>query len=146
MGYFRITNETGKREKWLINAKAADLLKCCEERMKYHMERVKFWETQQVIAEKALKETGIKLTSHPVTGGNRTDVQLDPTMSNRVSECQNRLKENRQSVDRFRAYRAFFYQAGKETPDKTFDLNADDVLYFNLAGADAGEENTEGDN
>jgi hypothetical protein len=145
MGYFRITNESGKREKWLINAKAVELLKCCEERMKYHTERVKFWLSQQTIAEKALRDTGIKLTSLPVTGGNRTEVQLDPTMSKRVSECENRLKENKQSVDRFRAYRAFFDQARKETPEKAFELNADDVLYFNLAGADAGEENTEGD-
>jgi hypothetical protein len=75
------------------------------------------------------------LTHFSVTGGQRTEAQLDAPLAKRVTECEVRLKEHRSALDRFRAFQSLLKLASQEC----VDLNADDVLFFNLEGADAGE-------
>jgi hypothetical protein len=138
--YFRIGSESGKRERWTVKVGARMLLNCCDERMRYHLERVAFWEAEHAKAEERLRSEGIQLKHFDVTGGRRTEAQLDASLAKRVSECEQRLKSNRDSYNRFAAFKALFKVAG---PDELLDLNADDILYFNLEGADRGGDGDE---
>jgi hypothetical protein len=140
--YFRLTSETGKRERWTVKISGAKLSECCTERMGYHRERVAFWEKALATAEQSLRSDGIQLKHFEVTGGRRTEAQLDPSLAKRVAECEQRLKSNRDAVNRFAAYRALLAAGG---PNAEYELNADDVLYFNLEGADIGGDGDAGE-
>jgi hypothetical protein len=129
--YFSM-GESGRRHKWTVKVAAKQLTSCCSERMVYHEGRINFWKTELDASETKLRTEGIQLKHYEVTGGRRTEAQLDSSLSGRVGECQQRLKSNRDAYDHFAAYYAMFKLAG----DSEFELNCDDVLYFNLEGAD----------
>lgn len=141
MGYFRITNESGKREKWTVKVKADRMKNCCIERMKYHKERMSFWAVERAKADKALKEKGITVMQYDVTGGTRSEAKLDPSLVARLGECQQREKSNSEAFAKFGAYKAMFILLG----DSEVELNADDVLYFNVEGSDVGPEDSNDD-
>lgn len=133
MGYFHLTE--GKRHSWKVKVKASRLAQCCEERMSYHNARIAFWDKERKAAEEELRSKGLQLRHFAVTGGERMEAQLDTGLAKRVSECERRLNEHRSAIDKFRAYKAFFALSSEE-----HDLTADDVLYFNLEGADNGSD------
>jgi hypothetical protein len=139
MGYFPMTSERGKRERWIVKVSAERLLACCEERIAYHNGRVAFWESQHADAEDKLRSGGIQLRHFDVSGGKRTEAQLDAGLAKRVGECEARMKENRQAVNRFVAFRALFLL----TKGQEHELSVDDVLYFNIESADAGSDDAE---
>jgi hypothetical protein len=133
--YFRITE--GRRDRWTVKVPAKRLAKCCDERMEYHAGRLKFWDAERRDAEEKLRAVGIQLRHFAVTGGQRMEAQLDAGLAKRVSECEQRLKTNQDALAKFRAFKALLTLAGDEPG---VELTADDVLYFNLEGADAGNE------
>lgn len=133
MAYFHFTSESGKRERWTVKVNAETLKQCCKERRRYHEDRCNFWGEQHKIAEEKLRSCGIKLESLPITGGQRMEAKLDSSLANRLGECENKIKHHKDCVARFVAYQAFLSQLG---PQAEVDLNVDDVLYFNLGGAD----------
>ena len=139
MAYFQITNELGRRHKWTVKVTADKMVSCCIERMTHHRERLAFWGKERASSELELKEKGISLKHFAVTGGQRTSAQLDETMAQRVSECQSRQKEHIESFNRFGAFKAMFKLLGMAE----IDLNADDVLYFNIESADVGSPDAE---
>jgi hypothetical protein len=103
--YFNIGSDS-KRTRWSVKVDAKTMAKCCDERMSYHANRMNFWSDELEKAEKMLRSDGISIKHFPVTGGQRTEAQLDPSLAKRVSECQNRMKSNQDSLNRFRAYRS----------------------------------------
>jgi hypothetical protein len=132
--YFTLTE--GRRHKWTVKVKASRLLGCCDERLSYHAERIEAWDGARKDAEDKLRADGIQLRHYSVTGGERMEAQLDASLAKRVSECEAKLRDHRDAENRFRAYRSFFVLSG----DADIELTADDVLYFNLEGADAGTD------
>lgn len=133
MAYFTI-GSAAKRHGWTVKVPAFALVTACDERLAYHKGRIEFWSKELARASETLKTEGIKIRTYEVSGGNRSEAVLDPTLSGRVSECEAALKSNKDSVNRFTAYRSLFTIA----KDEMLDLAADDVLYFNLEGADVG--------
>lgn len=131
--YNNFLAEQGKRHRWTIKVYVPKLLECCKERMTYHQSRVAFWRKQHETAEGKLRSDGIKLAHFEVTGGQRTEAQLDAALAKRVGECENRLRYNQAALDKFHAFDAMLQQADKADQ---WELNADDVLYFNLGNAD----------
>ncbi len=135
--YFRMTE--GKRERWTITMPAIKMLGSCKKRVDYHNGRVAFWQEQLSMAESKLRKEGLQFTSYAVTGGERTEAKLDPGLAARVQECRQRLSSNQDSANRFAAFHAFFKLAGS----KDLELSADDVLYFDLEGADVSGDGEE---
>ncbi len=123
----------GKRDSWLIEASAKELFVCCGERIAHHIKRRNWWAEQQAEADQTLRAKGIELRAQPVSGGNRTDIVLDPKMAARVQECENKVREHTNHVAKFRAFQAFM---GSQNENDVFKLNVDDVLYFNFNNAD----------
>ena len=129
--YFKLTSDC-KREKWTVKVVATALVTCCHERIAYHRKRGEFWANERENAERELRDNGISLKQFSVTGGTRTQATLDESMAERVTECQQKQREHADSFNRFVAYRAMFaLLKGNE-----LELTADDVLYFNIEGAD----------
>jgi hypothetical protein len=135
--YFQLTNESGKRNRWTVSVAVADLVKACEARMAYHRERLAFWTTANTEAEKELRTDGLTVKKFEVSGGSRIEAQVDPSLAKRVGECQSAKKRHQEAINRFGAFASFCALCGA---DAKLDLNADDVLYFNLSGADVGGE------
>ena len=131
--YFKFGQVDGRREKWSIEVSSMELLACCDERMSYHKGRVAFWEVEHAKSEKALRESGISLRSFAVTGHDRLEAKLDQGLANRVSECQMKVGIHKDACRRFAAFRSLI---GSSPGSAVFELNVDDVLYFNLAQAD----------
>ncbi len=129
-GYFHVGG--GERTDWKVKVSAGKLGQACNERILYHRGRASWWLKEWEAAEKELRASGISLRHQEVTGGTRTEARLDDSMAARIAECENKAKSHRKSVDTFRAYAAFFNLAGA----MNFEVNADDVLYFNLEQAD----------
>ena len=57
----------------------------------------------------------------------------DQDCDNRISECQQKVKEHLEAGKKFQAFYAMF---GCMNLDYEVKLNADDVLYFNVNNAD----------
>lgn len=138
--YFRVLTDDGKRNRWTVKVKATTLINRCKERIEHHESRANFWEEEHTAAEKELRESGITLKHVPISGGERVEAALDSSLARRVAECENKVKRHRDAILHFKAFRSFFSLAQHE---ESFELNADDVLYFNLEQADAGDEEEE---
>lgn len=140
MSYFHFVG--GQRDKWRIKVSASKLKEACEERGKYHQDRMEFWEKERDKADARLRKEGLTFEQHQVSGGVRTEAKLDPELQYRLGECVKRLEHNKGRLAEFQAFKAFFELSGASEFSVLFELGADDVLYFNLQGADP---NCEGD-
>jgi len=98
--------------------------------------RADFWQAEHDNAELRLQSEGITLQHFDVTGGRRSEAKLDASLVNRVSECEQKLKAHQEAILRFRAYKSLFDMIH---PEELVELNVDDVLYFNVRGADKAE-------
>ena len=151
-----LINESGRRNKWTVRVSASVLAKCCMERMGHHIARLEWWAGERDKADLAVRAS-LTLQSLEHYGGSRLSAKLDSSMADRMSECQAKVASHQREVDRFRAFKAMFdlmVDSGShgdcEAPapgmgvptkyDREVDLNADDILYFNLNGADSGRE------
>jgi hypothetical protein len=134
-GYFHVSSEH-RRDRWQVKVKAKVLRDASAERMDYHEGRAKWWAEQREKAEGQIRSGGITVRHHLTNSGNRAEAVVDPGLSGRLAECEQKIREHQDAVNRFRAYRAFFELSG----EAEHELTADDVLYFALADSDDGVE------
>jgi len=97
---------------------------------KYHTERVTYWKAEQEKAITQARAAGIEIREQDVTGGKRVDVVIDPTVGIRLQECANKIASHQQAADRFQIEAAAY---GTQ-PDRSYELEPDDIIYFRLAG------------
>jgi hypothetical protein len=96
----------------------------------YHAGRVAWWKAEQEKAIEKAKGAGVEIRESDVTGGKRVDVILDPSVQSRLSQCASKINEHRGAADSFQIQAATY---GSQ-PERSYELHADDVIYFRLAG------------
>jgi DNA-binding LytR/AlgR family response regulator len=96
----------------------------------YHNDRLAFWKAEQDSAVAKAKEAGVEVREYDITGGKNVQVVLDPTLTNRLTDCANKINSHRSAADRFQIESAVYATQG----GRTYELQPDDVLYFRLAG------------
>jgi hypothetical protein len=98
----------------------------------YHDKRALWWTGEQEKAVAKLKEATVQVTEHEVTGGKNVvaGLHVDPHAQMRANECAGKVQSHQRARDRF------LIEAGAygTHPDFAFDLDAEDVVYFRLAG------------
>ena len=116
------------RHEWKFSFTGQDLYSAADEKAVYHETRLEFWTAEFVMAEEKVKSTGVDVREYPVTGGNRLELVIDPTLQARYEECHKKLQMHEMMADEFDRYaRAFELNV-----DALFDLDADDIRYFGL--------------
>ncbi len=121
-----------ERLKHLFQFDAGQIGKAAMAEATYHHARVGFWKAEQEKAIVKAKEAGVEIREHDVTGGKSVEVVVDPTVSNRLTVCANKIRTHQEAADRF-VIEADAYDSQNT---RVYDLDPDDVVYFRLAGGD----------
>jgi hypothetical protein len=96
----------------------------------YHHQRVKWWKAEHEKAIAAAKGAGIEIRSYEVTGGTQAQVVIDPTLSQRLTQCENKIRSHQQAADRFQIEA----DAYDSQPKRLYECHPDDIVYFRLVG------------
>lgn len=124
-----------KRSEHLFQFTGLQISAAASAECEYHRERIVFWEAEQTKAVEKAKSAGVEVREYDVTGGKRADVILDPSVSNRLTECANKLHSHRRAADEFQIEAACY---GTQ-PERSYELHPDDVIHFRIAGGPRAE-------
>ena len=121
----------GLRSDWKVKVPALQVVAAAMEQQAHHLSRQEWWENQQAIAEKDLRENGVEMREQPITGGNRLQAILDPERSRRVEECRGKVESHRQRAEEYQAYIHTLNLIIKEG-EGTVELGVSDVQFFRM--------------
>ena len=120
-----------KRREWIFERSATDLAEAARSRVEYHGERLTWWELERERADDALKSKGVQVRSHAVTGGERHEAILDPTLAGRLGECETKIRYHRGKSDEY----AQWIRALDSAAGRSLTLDHDDwIFFFGLRG------------
>lgn len=119
----------GQRHEWILKRSAAILGGAAENKIRYHQERLEFWEKELETAEQQLREFGVEFKDFEVTGGKRLEPKVDRGLLNRYEEALNKKDEHEASLRQYKMYARAFEA---EQPDKQFEVDIDDLKFFGL--------------
>jgi hypothetical protein len=123
-----------KRKDHTFLFEADDIAQAAREEAAYHEDRVSHWRERKDKALIRVKETiGAKVTTFPVTGGERVDVVVDYGDQSAWTEFQlatTKEKTHKDAAERFRVDERVY---GTQV-DKSYELDTDDVKHFRLGG------------
>lgn len=117
------------RRDWEFQFTAADVAEGAAKKATYHAQRRDHWAKEVDRVRKEIKESGIDIQSHDVTGGQRHEVRIDPAMARRLSEAESKYQSHDADHDTYLKWERVL----RTDPTKHLKLNYDDVLYFDLA-------------
>lgn len=120
-----------QRSDWVFSFSAAELVAAIKVEVEYRERRIAFWEAEKEKADQAIRESPVKIKELEVTGGVRVErtIELDTRLEDRASECHLKIKAHKDGLEYYRRWLRLFE---KESPDRIFNLNIDDVDYFRL--------------
>jgi hypothetical protein len=106
-----------------------DISAAAKRELEYHRTRTLWWEGEQEQVIAAARMSPAKMVEHQTTGGKRISLAMDADIEKRLTECANKIASHRAAADRFKI------EAGAygTQPGHSYELDADDVVYFRLA-------------
>lgn len=114
------------RREWTFQRPAPDLAAAAAKQQQYHHERLTWWEEEREKVNEAIGSAGVQLRRHPVTGGERHEIVIDPTLSGRLAECERKIEQHRLRSDEYARWYAMLKAAG----EKTYELTHYDWQFF----------------
>lgn len=124
-----------KRNEHTFQFTGQEISKAALAEKEYHDSRLAFWHEEYAKAVARAKEAGIEVKEYAVTGGMQATVNINPEVSNRLSQCYSKINEHRKAVDDFQIQAAAY---GTQA-NRVYELHPDDVIYFRLAGGPRSE-------
>lgn len=115
-----------KRREWTFERPARELAEAARQRVEYHGKRLHWWETEREKADAAIKDGGIQVRTHAVTGGERHEAVIDPTLTNRLGECEAKIRQHRAKSDEY----AQWIKALDSAAERSLTLDHDDWIFF----------------
>ena len=119
-----------KRDKHEFQFTGKQISEAADREAQYHRNRLQFWDQEKNVAVEAIKGAGLQVRQYEVTGGMTTQVVFDPTLQARLSQCESKIIIHKRAKDEYQIHAACY---GTQ-PDRSYELNPDDVIYFRLAG------------
>jgi hypothetical protein len=119
-----------KRHEHLFQFTGKSISEAATAENEYHAGRVAYWKAEQEKAIVAAKAAGFEVKEYDVTGGKQVNVVVNPEVTNRLSVCASKISEHRKAADTFQIEAATY---GTQ-PERSYELQPDDVIYFRLAG------------
>lgn len=117
------------RRDWEFTYMAGDVADAARRKREKHSDREAWWNKERVSVIAELKASGLEVTGYEVTGGMRHDVQFDPKLTKRLSECEDKIKSHSRAFAEF----DMFARVLDDHADETLTLHPDDVDHFGLA-------------
>jgi hypothetical protein len=120
----------GLRDTWEFRYPVGAIAEANLTRLGYHNGRLEHWraEREHVLAD--LRETGLEVRSHQVTGGYDASVVVDPEKAKWLGQVEAKIAEHQRLVDEHARWQSVLMHQPRDT---TLDLRADDILFFGLA-------------
>ena len=133
----QLAEERPTRNNWTVELNSAELATSCEQRAEYHSKRMKWWMKERDKTEKKVRESGLELREHQVTGGNQFHAVMDPELANRLSDTKRKVESHRQQLAEYTRWANFLKAMG----DRPLAIGRDDFNYFQAKPPEAeGEE------
>jgi hypothetical protein len=117
------------RREWNFQYIAREIADGARRKAEHHEERMAFWDAEIEAARDAIKASGVDIRSYDVTGGQRHEVVIDPSLANRLSEAQQKRSSHEDSAKEYRMWERVLEANGFEA----LRLDAADVDFFGLA-------------
>lgn len=130
------------RNDWEFNYTAGQAVEGAKKKKKKHEERRKYWEEQKEEALDKLRSAGLKITPYEegkLSAMTHHEVQFDPELTDRLSECEREIRKNKESVEQYSMWATVL---GDQKEDLPLKLHAADASFFGLG--DNPPEFTEG--
>lgn len=122
---------TGERSKWTFSYQAKDLFETTNARAKFHRSRRLHWNEEVRQLEAEIRDKGVELKEIPVTGGHRFEASVDTALGRQFTEAKEKEEAHAKRQEQYDAYVHEF----ERDPEKTYELNMDDLRFFGLVGA-----------
>lgn len=119
-----------QREKHLFQFTGKQISEAASREAAYHAERLIFWKGEHKRAVDKAKESGLEVSEYPVTGGVYAQMVINPTLQERLTVCANKIHKHRKEAETL-TIEADCYGT---QPDRSYELDGTDVVYFRLAG------------
>ena len=134
---FDLTKEAklSERSKHTFQFTAKQISDSAAAEEEYHDRRVSHWAEREQAAYAKVKETAsVEITQHEVTGGQQYHAAVrygDPEAWAELQLASGKVQSHRRAAERFHSDAALY---GSQTDGYIYQLDADDVAHFRLAG------------
>lgn len=117
------------RDEWRFEFPVSRLVEAADARIDYHQEHLDYWRGERDRTEAELREHGLEIRAHEVTGGKRLEASFDSSLERRYAEACSKIERHQASLTEYeRWYRVFEL----ENVDRMLELDFADVQFFDL--------------
>lgn len=116
------------RDKIKFGYHCKNLLNAVDAKIRFHDERHSYWVSEHDKAIAEAKEKGFQVKTFEVTGGARAELQLEPSLANRINESLTKGNNHKMELERYMVWKRAF-DLNKEC---YVELDAQDIEYFGL--------------
>jgi hypothetical protein len=122
-----------KRNEWTFELKTEQLLDAATAKVAHHTQRLEFWRGAEESVMKEVREKGISV-EQSLAGANYSNkspgygpqIVIDETYQRKLNEASTKIREHTQKVSEYDGW----CQVLTANTGRTYQLNADDYLYF----------------
>lgn len=120
-----------ERKKHLFQFSAKQISEAAKVEAAYHDQRAGWWNSEFEKAVEAAKAAGLRVEKYAVTGGERAQMVIDPTLQNRINECENKRSSHQKLAEQLTIEAASY---ATQHEGMVYALDHEDVQHFRLAG------------
>lgn len=121
-----------QRNDWTFDYGIEEVKDAAEKKVEHHSGRVEFWEKQKQDVLASIRESGIDIREHEITGGKRAEVVIDPTHQKRLSESQDGISRNQAKLEEYEGWAQVLHSRVIQSDARVLHLDHQDILYFGL--------------
>jgi hypothetical protein len=121
-----------QRSDWTFEYGIEEVKDAAEKKVQFHADRITFWESAKETTLNLIRESGIDIREHEITGGQRAEVIIDPTHQQRLNEAQDGLTRNKAKLDEYEGWAQVLHSRVMQNDARTLSLDHQDILYFGL--------------
>jgi hypothetical protein len=125
-----------KRTEFKFRVHAGDLARSAERLYLHHQDQYDRYKALYDAAVENAEGTVARVVRYPVTGGDRIQLQIDPAVQTRLNHLQQKMTSHENDAKQMKPW---VYSFKISDPDVVFELDPDDVLFFDIAGYKAKE-------
>lgn len=121
-----------QRNDWTFEYGIEEVKDAAERKVQHHSGRIEFWEKEKQDVLTAIRESGIDIREHEITGGQRAEVVIDPTHQKRLNECQSKITSHKGTLEDFEGWAQVLHSRVMQSDARVLNLDHQDILYFGL--------------
>ncbi len=120
----------GQRHNWEFRIGISILVGAVGKKIAYHDKKYIDWSQRRDSALAKIKDKGLEVREHQMTGGSEFKVVADAELVKHLSTCEQKLKKHRLNLEDYTRWSRAL--AAETKTDRMFDLDISDIQYFGL--------------